>query len=135
METKDIEKAIRRTEKLLKNFPSDKRALAFPVILDRVLAAKPDTAAEEQPRVPAKGKVSARETARRKLTRADLLKRMVRGGWFKKKRLLSDIAKELRRRGKKTARTSLPALLLPMILEGVLEREHDPKGIYVYFSK
>jgi len=60
---------------------------------------------------------------------------MVHAGWFKKKRRLGEIAKELRRRGKKTAVTSLPALLLPMVLEGVLEREHDAKGVYVYFSR
>ncbi len=135
MEAEDIEKAIKTTEKLLKNVPPDKRAVAFPIVLDRVLAAKPGGVFEEQPSVRRRAKVTSRETAKKKLTRPELLRNMVQSGWFKKKRRLGEIAKELRRRGKKTPPTSLPALLLPMVLEGVLEREHDAKGFYVYFFK
>ncbi|MDA2914121.1 hypothetical protein MYX77_09215 [Acidobacteriia bacterium AH_259_A11_L15] len=135
MKPKDIEKAISTTEKLLKNVPADKRTLAFPIVLDRVLAAELGSVLEERPRVRTRAKLTAREAAREKGTRPELVRRMVRTGWFKKKRRLSDIAKELRRLGKKTPVTSLPALLLPMVLEGGLEREQDAKGIYVYFSK
>ena len=135
MEAKDIEKAIRETEKLLKKLPLNKRALAFPIVLDRVLAAKPDRALGEQPRVRTRARTISREAPGKKLTRPELVRIMVQARWFKKKRRLGEIAKELRRRGKKTPVTSLPALLLPMVLEGVLEREHDAKGLYVYFSK
>jgi len=135
MNRKDIEEAVSNTDKLLRTIPPDKRALAFPVVLDRVLAAKRTGVLEEQPHVPRKGKAPARKVTKKKLTRADLLRTMVSSGWFKKRRRIGEIGKELRRRGMKTARTSLPALLLPMVLEGVLEREHDSKGIYVYLSK
>lgn len=135
MEAKGIERAIRETDKLLRKVPPDKRTLAFPIVLDRVLAAEPGGVLEEQPRVRTRSKATAREASRRRLTRPELVRTMVRAGWFKKKRRLGEIAKELRRRGMKTPLTSLPALLLPMVLEGVLEREHDAKGLYVYFSK
>lgn len=135
MKRKDIEEAVRNTDRLLKRIPLDKRALAFPVVLDRVLAAKRTGVFEEQPHVPIKDTAPAREVTKKKLTRPDLVRKMVSSGWFKKRRRIGEIGKELRRRGMKTVRTSLPALLLPMVLEGVLEREHDPKGIYVYFSK
>lgn len=135
METKDIKKAIRETDKLLKNVPPDKRDLAFPVVLDRMLDAGAGRASGEQPPARTRAKIIPRGVSKRKLTRSELVRVMVRAGWFKKKRRIGEIAKELRRRGMKTPLTSLPALLLPMILEGGLEREHDAKGVFVYFSK
>ena len=135
METKDIKKAIHETDKLLKNVPADKRALAFPVVLDRVLAAGARGVSGEQPPARTRARLISREASKKKPTRSELVRTMVRAGWFKKKRRIGEIAKELRRRAMKTPLTSLPALLLPMVLEGVLEREHDAKGVFVYFSK
>ncbi len=135
METKDIKKAIRETDKLLMNVPPDKRDLAFPVVLDRMLDAGAGRPSGEQPPARTRAKVTPREASKRITTRSELVRVMVRAGWFKKKRRIGEIAKELRRRGMKTPLTSLPALLLPMVLEGGLDREHDAKGVFVYFSK
>ncbi len=67
MEAKGITDAIRATEKLLKNVPADKRALAFPVVLDRLLTARPSRALEEERVGARKVEVAARKTGKRKL--------------------------------------------------------------------
>jgi hypothetical protein len=69
--------------------------------------------------------------------RSSTLQTLIAEGWFKTQRQLSDIRGELRNRGLSTKTTTMPSLVLPLVLQGKLKRksiQQDEKEFYVYFS-
>ena len=132
MDAKTVEAAITRTTKLLKRVQEPWKSLAFPVVLRSTLQGGSEPAEE-----PAKPRTHLRRGLDRKPTRSSMLRKLIADGWFKTQRSLADIRKELKNRGLPTRSTTLPSLVLPLVLEGKLKRKSVQQGkkeFYIYFA-
>lgn len=136
MKRETVEAQIHEALSLLKNVAEPLKSQAFPVVLAQLLAAgkKGDgTLAESQERpAPAVG----RRRMAKKPTRAEMLRSLIAQGWFKTPRGIAEVAKELKTRGLQTKVTSLPALLLPLVIRGTLKRKVSKEGkkeAYAYY--
>jgi len=130
-----LEAQINKAVSLLKSVPEPLKSQAFPVVLARLLSAKKGDGtppeSEERP-TPA--------VRRRRIppqpTRADMLRSLIAQGWFKTPRGIAEVARELRTRGLPIKVTSLPALLLPLVIRGRLKRRVSKEGkkeTYAYY--
>lgn len=132
MRRKEIEAAIARASDLLRNVKEPRKSLAFPSVLALVLQDGPRGSEPAQKRI----QRFPRE-ANKKPTRASTLRGLIAEGWFKSERTLAQVKRELRNRALPTKTTTLPSLLLPLVLAGRLKRKvltEGKKEIYVYFS-
>lgn len=131
MDRKIIEDAIARTNKLLSGVQQPFRSLAFPVVLTQVLQGRPSDL--EAPKLERKRRTTGAET---KPTRSAVLRQLIEEDWFKTERTLADIRQKLRYRGLPTKVTTMPSLVLPLVLAGRLKRKMPEKGKkeFVYFS-
>jgi hypothetical protein len=132
MDTKIVETAIARTIKVLKDVQEPWKSLAFPVVLGRTLQG-----GFEVPQEPAKVRAHVHRVSGQKPTRSSMLRSLITDGWLKTQRSLADIRKELKNRGLPTKSTTLPSLVLPLVLEGKLKRklvQQGKKEVYVYLA-
>lgn len=135
MKRTTVETAVDYAKALLKNVDEPWRALAFPVVLTEILrgavpVSKPGGVELGSRIKPVAGTV-------RKPTRSGTLRNLIAEGWFKTQRKLVDIRNELRHRGLPTKTTTLPSLVLPLVLDGKLKRKpvgQGEKEVYVYYS-
>lgn len=132
MDGKSVERAVAKSRGLLRNVAEPYRSLVFPVVFAQILSGNLQTTeASPKPiqRFP--------RTADKKPTRSSTLRKLIAEGWFKSERSLDEIRKELRNRGLPTKTTTLPSLVLPLVLKGKLKRKVGGKGkkeFYVYFA-
>jgi hypothetical protein len=132
MDAKTVEAAIAKTTKLLKGVQEPWKSLAFPVVLRRTLQGGSEPAEE-----PPKARTHLPRGSDKKPTRSAMLRKLIAEGWFKTQRSFADIRKELKNRGLPTKGTTLPSLVLPLVLEGKLKRkslQQGKKEFYVYYA-
>ena len=136
MKPETLEARINEAVSLLKRVPEPLKTQAFPVVLARLLAAREEGGGKvpesHEPRVPTAG----RRRMARKPSRAEMLRSLITQGWFRTPRGIAEVAKELKTRGLPTKVTSLPALLLPLVIRGTLKRKVSRVGkkeTYAYY--
>ncbi len=140
MDERVVEKAVRKADLLLRNIEEPLKSQAFPVVLHYLLA--PDDkdevpATRRRPKQAGREKDMGGKRGAEKPSRAQALRKMISSGWFKRRRKLGDIAKELKVRGFSIKTTSLPSLLLPLVIDSKLKRNIVKDGnreTFVYFT-
>ena len=134
-----IEEAISKAIKDLEGVPENLKGPAFTAILSHYLGQS----SQEQSILPSTGRAPrtgavTKPGNKKKRSRPDEIRDMIASGYFKKERTISEIATALRERALPTARTAMPALILPFVLSKELKRKLVPgKGKqqrFVYFT-
>ncbi|OYT67980.1 MAG: hypothetical protein B6U65_01025 [Candidatus Wolframiiraptor sp. EX4484-121] len=107
--------------------PPDKLEEAVKQVISAIKAVLPEISAEV-------GQVQRGERARRRMqpTCSELLRRLMEEGWFDTPRSLSEVVRELARRGYNYNSTAVSHSLLDLVRERSLSREGTPRR-YVYF--
>jgi len=135
MSMKTVEAAVIQATKLLKNVSEPWKSLAFPALFEQILLRGGSEIEAESPKK--KHSPGPRQSSK-KPTRSSMLRQLIQEGWFKKtERSFADIRKELKNRALPTKSTTLPALVLPLVLQGKLKRKSARQGkkeIYVYYN-
>jgi len=107
--------------------PPDKLEEAVKQVISAIKAVLPEISAEV-------GQVQRGERARRRMqpTCSELLRGLMEEGWFDTPRSLSEVVRELARRGYNYNSTAVSHSLLDLVRERSLSREGTPRR-YVYF--
>jgi len=108
--------------------PPDKVEEAIKQVISAIKAVLPEISAEGF------GQVQRGERARRRVqpTCSELLRGLMEEGWFDTPRSLSEVVRELARRGYNYNSTAVSHSLLDLVRERALAREGTPRR-YVYF--
>jgi len=108
--------------------PPDKLEEAIKQVISAIKAVLPEISAEGF------GQVQRGERARRRIqpTCSELLRGLMEEGWFDTPRSLSEVVRELARRGYNYNSTAVSHSLLDLVRERALAREGTPRR-YVYF--
>ena len=108
--------------------PPDKLEEAIKQVISAIKAVLPEISAEGF------GQVQRGERARRRIqpTCSELLRGLMEEGWFDTPRSLSEVVRELARRGYNYNSTAVSHSLLDLVRERTLAREGTPRR-YVYF--
>jgi hypothetical protein len=134
---KFVRGAIKVALKLCRGLPDTYRPSAFgPILSFYLLQGEASPARATRASGEAKGKTKAAK-ANDRPSRPKKVEEMIRSGYFKKGKTLADIRRELRARGFPTPVTSMPALLMPFVMNNKLERKLEKragKEQFVYYS-